>query len=153
MITRWIALVWATLLLTGCTTAPAPLFQAAWFLAATVEPAGDTLYIGLLNQSDAPVTVAEIIINRKTSADNTGWQLKESITLEPGQMLIRPASNFKRNGEPFPSACHLPISVAVFRTSERHPLPAEIRGRLPNFLPADWERKCTSGNAKPAQGG
>lgn len=148
MTTRWIALVSAALLLTGCATASAPLFQAAWFLAATAEPAGDTLYIGLLNQSDTLLTVKEIVVNGDTLGGETGWRLEELVKLEPGRMLIRPASDFKRNDKPFPSACHLPISVVVFLAPDGRPAPtkvhAEVRGRLPNFLPADWERKCSA---------
>jgi hypothetical protein len=144
MIAPGIAFVSAAVLLTGCVSAPAPSFQAAWFLAARVEPAGDTLYIGLLNQSDAPLTVAEIVVNGEASAGEAGWRLKGPITLEPGRMLIRPASDFKRNRNPFPPACHLPISVVVILAPDRRAVSAEVRGRMPNFLPADWERACTS---------
>jgi hypothetical protein len=143
MIARCIALALA-LLLTGCASASAPSFQAAWFLAARAEPAGDTLYIGLLNQSDAPLTVSEMIVNAEASMGQAGWRLSGPMTLEPGQMLIRPASNFERNGKPFPSLCRLPISVVVILAPDNRAVSAEVRGRMPNFLPADWERACTS---------
>lgn len=156
----------ACLLLCGC--AAQPPFQAAWYLvsaepkkAAAAEeplhvaknsvdvtqrplqviekPLEDKLYIGLLNQSDRSQEVVEIILNAASASDPQGWRLKGPFQLEPGEMLVRPALQFKKAGKDFPSDCRLPVSVVVVVGPTDIATQAEIRGRMPNFLPTDWE--------------
>ena len=160
---RFFAAAIAFVALAGCASTAPPLFQAAWFLAS-VEPAatdadvkgdaapaktdgtakffGDRLYIGVLNQSDEHHTASAIIINASSEASGPGWRLNGNFELAPGQMLIRPAVSFEKNGERFPASCHLPVSVVVVLAPDQRRTRAEIRGRMPNFLPADWDRVC-----------
>ena len=142
MIGRCVGFVSAVALLAGCASIATPSLQAAWFLTARADAPGDTLYIGLLNQSAAPIVAAEIVLNAPAEPSDAGWRFAGPITLAPGQMLVRPASEFERNGKPFPAACHLPVNVLVVLASDKRTVPAEIRGRVPNFLPAGWERDC-----------
>jgi hypothetical protein len=160
---RLLVVVAALLLLTGCASPNAPLFQAAWFLAsvesgeastdakseapsaaadAGVRPAVDRLYIGVLNQSDEHHTVSAIVINGSPPAGEDGWRLDGEFPLAPGQMLVRPAASFRKDHKAFPVACHLPVSVLVVFAPDQRSARAEIRGRMPNFLPAEWDRAC-----------
>jgi hypothetical protein len=151
------------LALAGCAAPAPPLFQAAWYLASVdaweasprekraqpsadkvegARPAIDRLYVGLLNQSERRQIVTAVVINGSADGQEPGWRLRGEFPLAPGEMLIRPAASFEKNRQPFPAACHVPVSVTVLLAPDDRSTPAEIRGRMPNFLPADWDRNC-----------
>ncbi len=162
---RTISIVFLLLscLLAGCAT----IFKANYYFAnvnnkhsiigadnlnSVGSSSNQKMYIAILNQSNIKQKITNVIINPPQGYAARGWQLSQKplhIELEPGELLVQPASAFFRVANNrvnyFDEQCLLPVAVTVVTDRGScgcEGVVAEVIGNMPSALPDAWNKKC-----------
>lgn len=141
----------AALLCGGCSYQTVRL-QSSWYILEEDQKKSAT-YVSVLNKGNTAVKVETLIINplrtRVAWFDDPhedGWILDVNESLEPGQLLIKPAADFSRfkkgGAKENWHGCRVPIEIDARLKERRSLVVTEMRPAMPDSLPAMWDTGC-----------
>lgn len=140
----------AALLCGGCGYQTIRL-QSSWYIHEEDGKKSAT-YVSVLNQGNSAVVVETLIINplrdRIALFDDPhhdGWVLSLHERLEPGQLLIEPASKFSRPKDGIDDpwhGCRVPIEIDAKLAGRSALVVTEMKPAMPDSLPAMWDTGC-----------
>jgi hypothetical protein len=130
--------------LCGCAS-PKSAFKSSWYFVE--EGSSGEPYVAILNQSTEIIHVDHMILNPIGDRPQHGWVLNGiDRVLEPGQLLLRPASAFirERSGKGVEKweGCRIPVSVVVVVRPDNRLIHAEATGAMPSSIPVSWGQNC-----------
>lgn len=138
---RRLLLLCLAVALAGCAVAPLPpLLQSTWYLQVSDKDLAPTVYVAIVNRSAQVQTIKGLIVNPQAGQLETGWRQDfDPAPLNPGGVLVRNLSNFKRDSADSANwpHCQLPVRMVVLLDPGEADL--ALTGQLPSALPLGWE--------------
>lgn len=140
--------VWIAAL--GCLLAscahPVTSVRSSWHVLE--ESGHSATYLAILNQSNGPITVTEVIVNpvrdRMFSSDfHSGFHLRlgKGERIDSGRLLYLQAERLLQGNTSF-GPCMIPIEVNLRLAGRSGVVVSKLDVATPNTVPQHWETRC-----------